>query len=99
MPVKVTFNEFTRGESRAVLGMNVEAVKPTAAASGAARRTAAAAGGAPKSYAFTVEFLDRSGAVVDTQQVSVGPVAPGPEQDRQGRVGEGGVVAFRYRMA
>jgi tetratricopeptide (TPR) repeat protein len=31
MPVKVTFNEFTRGESRAVLGMNVEAVKPTAA--------------------------------------------------------------------
>jgi tetratricopeptide (TPR) repeat protein len=41
MPVKVTFNEFTRGESRAVLGMNVEAVKPNAAAaaaSGAAGR-------------------------------------------------------------
>ena len=99
MPVKVTFNEFTRGESRAVLGMNVEAVKPTAAASGAARRTAAAAGGATKSYAFTVEFLDRSGAVVDTQQVSVGPVAPGQSKTAKVESAKAGVVAFRYRMA
>ncbi len=46
LPVKVTFSEFTRGESRAVLGINVEAVKPTTTTSGGARRTAAA-GGAP----------------------------------------------------
>ena len=98
MPVKVTFNEFTRGESRAVLGMNIEAVKPTAA-SGGARRTAAAAGGATKSYAFTVEFLDRSGAVVDTQQVSVGPVGPGQSKTAKVESAKAGVVAFRYRMA
>jgi tetratricopeptide (TPR) repeat protein len=98
MPVKVTFNEFTRGESRSVLGMNVEAVKPQAGAAGAARR-AAAASGAPKAYAFTVEFLDKGGAVVDTQQVSVGPVAPGQSKTARVESAKPGVVAFRYRMA
>ena len=98
MPVKVTFNEFTRGESRAVLGINVEAVRPSTTTSGGARRTAAS-GGAAKSYAFTVEFLDKSGAVVDTQQVSVGPVAPGQSKATKVESAKAGVVAFRYRMA
>lgn len=97
LPVKVTFSEFTRGESRAVLGMNVEGVKPQAAAG--ARARPAAASGAPKTYAFTVEFLDKSGAVVDTQQVSVGPVAPGQSKTARVESAKPGVVAFRYKMA
>ena len=104
LPVKVTFNEFTRGESRAVLGMNVEAVKAQAGAAGAASaasaaRRAAATSSAPKTYAFTVEFLDKNGGVVDTQQVSVGPVAPGQSKATKVESAKPGVVAFRYRMA
>ena len=103
MPVKVSFTEFTRGDTRAVLGMNVEALKVGAAASArAGARTAArpaAAAGAPKTYAFTFEFLDKSGAVVDTQQVSVGPVAPGQSKAARVESAKGGVVAFRYKMA
>lgn len=101
MPVKVTFTEFTRGDTRAVLGMHVEALKPGAGTTTrtGATRTAAAAAGAPKTYAFTVEFLDKSGAVVDTQQVSVGPVAPGQSKATRVESAKGGVVAFRYKMA
>jgi tetratricopeptide (TPR) repeat protein len=101
MPVKVTFSEFTRGESRAVLGLSVEGIKPqTTTTTGGARRPAAApAAGAPKTYNFTVEFLDKGGAVVDTQQVSVGPIAPGQSKTARVESAKGGVVAFRYRMA
>lgn len=102
MPVKVTFTEFTRGDTRAVLGMNVEAVKPTSSSTTGGRagaRPAAAASGAPRTYNFTVEFLDKNGAVVDTQQVSVGPVAPGQSKAQRVESSKGGVVAFRYRMA
>ena len=69
------------------------------AGAAAARRAAAAGTGAPRTYAFTVEFLDRSGAVVDTQQVSVGPVAPGQTKPARVESAKPGVVAFRYRMA
>jgi tetratricopeptide (TPR) repeat protein len=105
MPVRVTFNEFTRGESRAVLGMTVEGVKGatpaarTAAGRPAAGRPAAGAAAGAKSYTFTVEFLDRGGAVVDTQQVTVGPVAPGQSKTTKVESAKAGVVAFRYRMA
>jgi tetratricopeptide (TPR) repeat protein len=104
MPVRVSFSEFTRGESRTVLGMNVEALKPNAAAAasgaaGARRPAAGAAAGAPRTFAFTVEFLDQSGAVVDTQQVSVGPLAPGQSKATRVESAKGGVVAFRYRQA
>ena len=104
MPVKVSFTEFTRGDTRAVLGMNVEALKVSGAAAraGAARTSAArtaASAGAPRTYAFTIEFLDKSGAVVDTRQVSVGPVAPGQSKATRVESDKGGVVAFRYKMA
>ena len=108
MPIKVSFTEFTRGESRAVLGMNVEArkvgdaastVRPSAGARGAARPAAAAASsGAPKSYTFAVEFLDRSGAVVDTQNVTVGPLAVGASKAARVESAKGGVTAFRYKL-
>lgn len=113
MPVKVTFTEFTRGESRAVIGMNVEARKSqaaegatatparrgAAARGAAARPAAAAAAGGPKSYTFAVEFLDRSGAVVDTQNVTVGPLATGENKATRVESTKGGVAAFRYKLA
>lgn len=110
MPVKVTFTEFTRGETHSVIGMNVEARKAGGAAStttaagsrarAAARPApAAAAGGAPKSYTFAVEFLDRSGAVVDTQNVTVGPLAVGDSKATRVETAKGGVAGFRYRLA
>ena len=105
MPLRVSFTEFTRGESRAVLGMTVEAVRPTpraAAAAGAragTRAGAAAAAAAPKSYTLTFEFLDRAGAVIDTQQVSVGPVAPGQTKAQRVESAKGGVAGFRYKVS
>lgn len=111
MPVKVTFTEFTRGNARAVLGVNVEALKPTSTtttasaarpgARGAAARPApaAAASAAPKTYSMTFEFLDRSGAVVDTQNVTVGPLAPGDSKATRVESAKGGIAAFRYKVA
>ncbi len=109
MPVKVTFTEFTRGDARAVLGVNVEALKPStsttttgarAAGRGAAARPVAAApgGAGPKTYTLAVEFLDRSGAVVDTQTVSVGPLAAGDSKAARIETAKGGVMAFRYKV-
>lgn len=89
-PVKVTFTEFTRGESRAILGMTVASTEKAGAKGAAA---------APKSYAFTVEFLDKSGAVIDTQQVSVGPIGAGDSKTARVESPKGGVVAFRYKVA
>lgn len=102
-PIKVTFTEFTRGESRAVLGMKVDGLKPEAGAAAApargAARTSAAAGGAPKTYNVTVEFLDKTGAVIDTQNVSVGPIGAGDSKTARVESPKGGVVAFRYKIA
>lgn len=108
MPLKVSFTEFTRGESRAVLGINVEARKvessSTTAASAsragarAGARPAAAASSAPKTYTLAFEFLDRSGAVVDTQNVSVGPLGVGDTKSTRVESAKGGVTGFRYKL-
>jgi hypothetical protein len=37
--------------------------------------------------------------VIDTQQVSVGPVAPGQSKATRVESAKPGVVAFRYRMS
>ena len=109
MPVKVSFTEFTRGESRAVLGLNVAARKVDAvstntsspARSGAravARPAAATTGAGPHTYTLAIEFLDRSGSVVDTQNVSVGPIAVGETKAARVESAKGGVTAFRYKL-
>ncbi len=107
MPVKVTFTEFTRGQTRAVIGMNVEALKLQSATStttvggrpGARPRPAAAAPSAsPKTYTLAVEFLDKAGAVIDTQNVSVGPLAVGDSKAARVESAKGGIVAFRYKL-
>jgi len=61
----------------------------------------------PKTYGLTVEFLDKTGSVVDTQTVSVGPVAPKAsgvfrvKSDKGGVYGyrsdKGGVYGYRYK--
>ena len=51
----------------------------------------------PKTYALTVEFLDKSGSVVDTQTVSVGPVAPKASGVFRVKSDKGGVYGYRYK--
>ena len=51
----------------------------------------------PKTYALTVEFLDKSGNVVDTQTVSVGPVAPKASGTFRVKSDKGGVYGYRYK--
>lgn len=106
LPVKVTFSEFTRGEGRAILALNVENLAKKAAAAPAARTPAARAAAAraataaagPKTVNVQVEFLDQGGTVVDTQQASVGPVAAGETKSARLESAKPGVVAFRYKV-
>ena len=51
----------------------------------------------PKTYPLTVEFLDKSGSVVDTQTVSVGPVAPKASGTFRVKSDKGGVYGYRYK--
>ncbi len=105
MPVKVTFTEFTRGESRAVIGMQIEGVAttpppaPAAPARAGARpaaKPAAAASAAPKTYTVTLEFLDTNGNVVDSQTQTVGPIGAGDKKQARFESAKAGIVAFRY---
>jgi tetratricopeptide (TPR) repeat protein len=98
MPVKVTFTEFTRGEAKSSISMNVENLAKAAAPARAGARPAAAATAAPKTFSLRIEFLDKSGAVVDAQDVSVGPVAPGETKPVKIEVPKPGVQAFRYKI-
>jgi len=107
MPVKVTFNEFSRGDARSAVGMTVEALQgnaPPAATTAPARpgtRPAPAAkpaapSTAPKSYTIKLEFLDKNGNVVDSQTQTVGPIAPGDRKPIRFETTKPGVVGFRY---
>jgi len=55
-------------------------------------RTAAA-----KTYPFTVDFLDKTGKVLFTETVSVGPVPPKGSKEFTIKSAKGGVAAFRYK--
>jgi tetratricopeptide (TPR) repeat protein len=111
MPIKVTFSEFTRGDTRAAIGMQVEALNLTptaapaatrpavrggAAAKPAAAAPAAAASTTPKTYNVKIEFLDKAGNVVDTQTGTVGPIAPGARATARFESAKPGIVGFRY---
>jgi tetratricopeptide (TPR) repeat protein len=50
-----------------------------------------------KTYPLTVEFLDKSGNIVDTQTVSVGPVAPKASGTFRVKSDKGGVYGYRYK--
>jgi tetratricopeptide (TPR) repeat protein len=108
MPVKVTFNEFSRGEAKSIVGMTVEALSPNASAPaaatparpGAARpaapKPAAPAAASPKTYTIKFDFLDKSGNVVESQTQTVGPLAPGERKPLRFETTKPGVVGFRY---
>lgn len=51
----------------------------------------------PKSYALSMDFLDKSGAVVASQDIAVGPVAAKATQKFKLTVPKGGVYGFRYK--
>jgi tetratricopeptide (TPR) repeat protein len=107
LPYKVSYTEFTRGDASTVVGYTVEHVKGGAAAAakpaarGAAARPAAratAGGNAPRSFTMKVEFLDKSGAVIDTQTTSVGPLAPGESKPVKVQTAKA-AAAVRYTIA
>jgi tetratricopeptide (TPR) repeat protein len=50
-----------------------------------------------KTYPLTVEFLDKSGSVIDTQTVSVGPVAAKASGVFRVKSDKGGVYGYRYK--
>lgn len=51
----------------------------------------------PKSYIMQVEFLDKSGTVVGTQSVSIGPIAAKASAPFKATVQATGVVGYRYK--
>lgn len=51
----------------------------------------------PKTYMLSVDFLDKAGAVVGTQQATVGPVAAKSSQAFKVTLPAGGVYGFRYK--
>jgi len=54
-------------------------------------------GTTPKSYTMQVDFLDKAGAVVGSQSVNVGPVAPKASAPFKAAIQGAGVVAYRYK--
>jgi hypothetical protein len=55
-------------------------------------------GTTPKSYTMQVDFLDKSGAVVGTQSVTVGPIAPKASAPFKATIQNGtAVVGYRYK--
>ena len=55
-------------------------------------------GTTPKTYRLTIEFLNAEGAVVGTQETSVGPVAANEAGAFTVSVAQPNVVAWRYRI-
>ena len=54
-------------------------------------------GTTPKSYTMQVEFLDKTGAVVGTQSVTVGPIAPKASAPFKATATAAGVAGYRYK--
>ena len=54
-------------------------------------------GAQPKSFDLVIEFLDKSGAVVDTQTANVANVAANDRGRFSVASAKAGVVGFRYK--
>ena len=54
-------------------------------------------GKTPQSYTMSVDFLDKTGAVLNTQTANVGPVAAGESGTFTLTAPVAGIVAFRYK--
>lgn len=51
---------------------------------------------APKSYTLDLQFLDKTGAVVETKSVTVGPVAPNATGAFDVEIQKGGIAGVKY---
>ena len=71
----------------------VDSAAKTAVLSGTIENRGAAA----KSYTIRVDFLDKTGAVVGSQSVTVGPVAPKASMPFKATATATGVVGYRYQ--
>ena len=54
-------------------------------------------GTTPKTYTLSVDLLDKTGTVLDTQTVTVGPVAPKSSKTFTIESTKGGAFGFRYK--
>jgi tetratricopeptide (TPR) repeat protein len=54
-------------------------------------------GTAAKTYTLTVDFLDKTGAVVSTETATVGPVAPKEKKAFRITTQKGGIYGYRYK--
>src|SRR5215467_3765892 len=80
LPARVTFTEFTT------------AADGKTTLGGTVTNTSAEA----KTYTVKLEFIDKAGNAVTTQDVSVGPVAPNERANFKATGAGAGIVAFRY---
>ena len=51
----------------------------------------------PKTYTLSVDFVDKTGAVIDTQTVTVGPVAPKARATFKISSPKGGAYGYKYK--
>ena len=61
-----------------------------------AARAAAAPAAPPKDVTIALEWLDKSGNVLETTPVAVGAVKPGETKEFTTSVKKAGVTAYRY---
>jgi Flp pilus assembly protein TadD len=54
-------------------------------------------GTTPKTYNLSIDILDKSGNVIDTQTTTVGPVAPKSSQPFSIKSAKGGAYGYRYK--
>jgi tetratricopeptide (TPR) repeat protein len=105
LPLKVTFNNFTRGQDETRLAGMVEfrVTAPPAAPAAprgpkgkAAPKPAAPAGPAPKDVTLRLAFLDKSGTAVDSAVIALGALKAGESKDFTATSKVKGVVAYKY---
>ena len=110
LPVEVTFTEMTPGEKTLDLAGRVldRRDKAAAAAAGATTtsRSAAAAKKAaakstlpPKPVTLKFEAIDKSGAVLGSQSVTVDPLEPGKSATFRVSIPAANAIAYRYTVA
>jgi predicted Zn-dependent protease len=111
LPVEVTFTEMTPGEKSLELAGHVldRRDKAAAAAAGATTTTRAASAKKaaapakptlpPKSVTLKFEALDKAGAVLGAQSVTIDPLVPGKSAPLRVSIPAANAIAYRYTIA
>jgi hypothetical protein len=107
LPVEVTFTEFSPSEKQVVIGGSVmdrrdKTEMPDAAPAkpvkGKAAPKPAAKTYPPKATTMTFVALDKAGAVVGTESVTIEPLTPGQRAKFKVTIAAPNVVAYRYTI-